>query len=189
MFTESSVEYFHTIYNFTCDSVSFCNSVFKFLTHRRARFPDSRFLVGTFDNLNCECAWQILCIALLRIMANSSILDSAATFQKQASTAGLYMYLFMCVFIDLNLLSNFGSSKMLKACILGRFSKKIKKTKTQHKQQTAFFILHPCGSCFHFVAHGSLLFMVQVSAVHFAIFIWPGRWSPAMVALIWSPQN
>ena len=46
----------------------------------------------------------------------------------------------MCVFIDLNLLSNFGSSKMLKACILGRFSKK--KRKKQNTTQAADSLLH-----------------------------------------------
>ena len=54
----------------------------------------------------------------------------------------MYMYLFMCVFIDLNLLSNFGSSKMLKACKLGRFSKKIKKEHNTNSRQPSSFYVH-----------------------------------------------
>ena len=55
------------------------------------------------------------------------------------------MYLFMCVFIDLNLLSNFGSSKMLKACKLGRF---FKKTTRPHLGPTPLAPLHSFASVY-----------------------------------------
>ena len=87
------------------------------------------------------------------------------------------MYLFMCVFIDLNLLSNFGSSKMLKACKLGRFSKKSKNT-TQTADSLLHFtsmwqLLSFCGS--RFTSFHGTSFSSAVCNLHLARAVEPGN--------------